>query len=111
MILIDTAVPSPGVYVFAEDQDWTQEDYLGCGKVGKRPVYNFWVAPLDGLGHYTIYGLCENSVTVPCACGLAEGCADAQRQRDKLLTSADVIPPDGSLVHALRREQDSLFPA
>lgn len=153
------ALPSPGVYVFAEAQDSTQAHYLDYGKLGKGPLYSFYVpyhltifevplsvarvvlfgdaaiAPLagpvvdvitaaktdlragqvlDGIGHYMTYGLCENSVTVRreglLPIGLAEGCALTRDVcRDEILTFGDVIPPDGSLVHALRHEQDSLF--
>ncbi|MHA7898749.1 MAG: NAD(P)H-dependent oxidoreductase [Henriciella sp.] len=37
------AAPSPGVYVFAEAQDATQAHYLNYGKLGKGPVYSFYV--------------------------------------------------------------------
>ncbi|MEL6726438.1 MAG: NAD(P)-dependent oxidoreductase [Pseudomonadota bacterium] len=37
------AAPSPGVYVFAEAQDPTQAHYLNYGKLGKGPVYSFYV--------------------------------------------------------------------
>lgn len=37
------AQPSPGVYVFAEAQDRTQAHYLDYGKLGKGPLYSFYV--------------------------------------------------------------------
>ena len=35
--------PSPGVYVFAEATDSTQAHYLDYGKLGKGPLYSFYV--------------------------------------------------------------------
>lgn len=35
--------PSPGVYVFAEATDATQAHYLDYGKLGKGPLYSFYV--------------------------------------------------------------------
>lgn len=35
--------PSPGVYVFAEATDRTQAHYLDYGKLGKGPLYSFYV--------------------------------------------------------------------
>ncbi|MFK7967333.1 MAG: NAD(P)H-dependent oxidoreductase [Burkholderiaceae bacterium] len=37
------ALPSPGVYVFAEVQNKEQEIYLDYGKLGKGPLYSFYV--------------------------------------------------------------------
>lgn len=37
------ALPSPGVYVFAEAQDKAQAHYLDYGKLGKGPLYSFYV--------------------------------------------------------------------
>jgi predicted homoserine dehydrogenase-like protein len=37
------AKPSPGVYVFAEVKDPGQEIYLDYGKLGKGPLYSFYV--------------------------------------------------------------------
>lgn len=37
------ALPSPGVYVFAEAQDRTQAHYLNYGKLGEGPLYSFYV--------------------------------------------------------------------
>lgn len=36
-------LPSPGVYVFAEARDTTQAHYLDYGKLGKGPLYSFYV--------------------------------------------------------------------
>lgn len=36
-------LPSPGVYVFAEARDRTQAHYLDYGKLGKGPLYSFYV--------------------------------------------------------------------
>jgi predicted homoserine dehydrogenase-like protein len=36
-------LPSPGVYVFAEAQDTTQAHYLDYGKLGRGPLYSFYV--------------------------------------------------------------------
>jgi predicted homoserine dehydrogenase-like protein len=69
---------------------------------------------LDGLGHYMTYGLCENHDVVRAdrllPIGLAEGSVVTRAiRRDEVLTTADVEPPSGSLVHSLRAEQDRLF--
>ncbi len=37
------ALPSPGVYVFAEAQDSIQAHYLRYGKLGEGPLYSFYV--------------------------------------------------------------------
>ena len=37
------AQPSPGVYVFAEALDETQAHYLAYGKLGRGPLYSFYV--------------------------------------------------------------------
>jgi predicted homoserine dehydrogenase-like protein len=37
------ARPSPGVFVFAEAQDRTQAHYLDYGKLGRGPLYSFYV--------------------------------------------------------------------
>ncbi|WP_333834495.1 NAD(P)H-dependent oxidoreductase [Rubrimonas sp.] len=37
------ALPSPGVYVFAEAHEKTQAHYLDYGKLGKGPLYSFYV--------------------------------------------------------------------
>lgn len=36
-------LPSPGVYVFAEAHEKTQRHYLDYGKLGKGPLYSFYV--------------------------------------------------------------------
>jgi predicted homoserine dehydrogenase-like protein len=70
---------------------------------------------LDGIGGYMTYGVGENYQTslterlLPM--GLAEGCRlKRDIPIDQVLTYDDVVPPAGSVVHALRREQDALFP-
>jgi predicted homoserine dehydrogenase-like protein len=37
------ALPSPGVYVFAESGDSIRDHYLHYGKLGKGPLYSFYV--------------------------------------------------------------------
>jgi len=37
------ALPSPGVYVFAEARDAQQRDHLRYGKLGEGPLYSFYV--------------------------------------------------------------------
>lgn len=37
------ALPSPGVYVFAEARDKMQAHYLNYGKLGEGPLYSFYV--------------------------------------------------------------------
>lgn len=153
------ASPSPGVYVFAAARDDTQKLYLEYGKLGKGPLYSFYVpyhltifevplsvaravefndaaiAPiggpvvdvvtaakidlekgqtLDGLGGYATYGLCENHATARAEgllpIGLAEGCVlDRDIAKDTLLRLDDVHYPSNTMVHELRREQDSVF--
>ena len=155
------ASPGPGVYVFAEAADETQALYLDYGKLGKGPLYSFYVpyhltvfevaasvarvalfddapiAPmggpvvdvvatakidsragevLDGLGEYMTYGQCESYVVTRAErllpMGLAEGCRLVRDvKKDQVLTYDDVELPEGTLVHALRAEQDALFPA
>jgi predicted homoserine dehydrogenase-like protein len=69
---------------------------------------------IDGLGHYMTYGLCENSDTVLMEnllpIGLAEGCKlKNDVPKDKVLTYADVMVPDGRLCDKLRNEQREYF--
>ena len=69
---------------------------------------------LDGLGWYKTYGLCENHDVVRqerlLPMGLAEGCTLRRAVRkDEIIGVDDVDPPSGSLVHALRAEQDQVF--
>jgi predicted homoserine dehydrogenase-like protein len=79
----------------------------------KRPLRQGEI--IDGLGGYMTYGIAENYDT---SCtegllpiGLAEGCRlKRDIPIDQVLTYEDVEPPTGSLVHALRREQEALFP-
>jgi len=70
---------------------------------------------IDGLGGYMTYGLAENHETVRrenlLPIGLAEGCRlKRDVPIDRVLTYDDVIVPQASIAHALRREQDRLFP-
>jgi predicted homoserine dehydrogenase-like protein len=70
---------------------------------------------LDGIGGYTVYGLCENHPEVRgeglLPMGLADGCVlKRDVARDEIITIEDVDPPGGRLAHALRAEQDALFP-
>jgi predicted homoserine dehydrogenase-like protein len=72
-------------------------------------------AVLDGLGHYLTYGQCEDYDVVRreglLPMGLAEGCRLRRGVvRDQVLTYDDVELPTGTAVHALRAEQDALFP-
>jgi len=69
---------------------------------------------LDGLGHYTTYGLCENARTVHAdrllPIGLAEGCRLKHPVlRDQVLTYDDVEVPSNRLCDTLRLEQDLTF--
>ncbi|MBI1340921.1 NAD(P)-dependent oxidoreductase [bacterium] len=69
---------------------------------------------LDGLGWYMTYGQCENHDVVRrdnlLPMGLAEGCRLIRDvAKDQVLTWADVTPPQSSLAHALRAEQDAMF--
>ncbi len=155
------AAPGPGVYVFAEASDDTQALYLDYGKLGKGPIYSFYVpyhltvfevpasvarvalfgdaaiAPLagpvvdvvatakrdcrageviDGLGEFMTYGQCESYAVTRAdrllPMGLAEGCRLLHDvKKDQVLTYDDVQLPEGTLVHALRAEQDARFPA
>jgi len=71
---------------------------------------------LDGLGYYMTYGQCENYDVVRSddllPMGLAEGCRLVRDVvKDQVLTYADVELPTNTSVHALRAEQDALYPA
>lgn len=81
--------------------------------MAKRPLRRG--ETLDGIGGYMTYGVAERHDETRrqnlLPMGLAEGCrlkcdlpADAAIRRD------DVEPPADSLIHALRAEQDCLFP-
>lgn len=69
---------------------------------------------LDGLGYYMTYGQCENYDVARAQnllpMGLAVGCKlKKDVKKDQALTWDDVIPPEGSLAHQLRAEQDALW--
>ncbi|MEM9377034.1 MAG: NAD(P)-dependent oxidoreductase [Pseudomonadota bacterium] len=69
---------------------------------------------LDGLGYYMTYGQCENYDLADrenlLPMGLAEGCVlKNDLKRDQVLTWNDVVPPNDSLAHDLRRQQDALL--
>lgn len=71
---------------------------------------------LDGIGHFTCYGLAENAdvcrrdALLPL--GLAEGCRlKRDVARDEVLTYADVELPKDRLADRLRSEQDACFGA
>jgi predicted homoserine dehydrogenase-like protein len=79
----------------------------------KRPLRRS--ETIDGIGGYMTYGVAENYPVsrrenlLPM--GLAEGCClKRDLPADQALTYDDVEPPADSVVHALRREQDLLFP-
>ncbi|MBB2971370.1 SAF domain-containing protein [Mesorhizobium sp. RMAD-H1] len=70
---------------------------------------------IDGIGGYMTYGVAENyeisrrEHLLPM--GLAEGCRlKRDVPVDQVLTYDDVEAPAGSVAHALRRQQDALFP-
>jgi predicted homoserine dehydrogenase-like protein len=70
---------------------------------------------IDGIGGYATYGLAEEYQTARrlnlLPIGLAESCQlKCDVPIDQVLSYADVEVPSGSLSHALRREQDALFP-
>lgn len=153
------AMPSPGVYVFAANEDPRQQSYLSYCKLGEGPLYSFYVpyhlmtleahlslarvvlfrdaaiAPLggqvvdviatakrdlkagetlDGIGGYTVYGLCENADVVEneklLPVGLAAGCRlKRDISKDKAIPRDAVTIPKDSLIHQLREEQDRHF--
>ncbi|YBV96775.1 SAF domain-containing protein [Phyllobacteriaceae bacterium JZ32] len=70
---------------------------------------------IDGIGGYMTYGVAENyeisrrEHLLPM--GLAEGCRlKRDLPVDQVLTYDDVEVPAGSVAHALRRQQNALFP-
>jgi predicted homoserine dehydrogenase-like protein len=69
---------------------------------------------LDGIGRYTLYGLCENSdITYRenlLPIGIAEGCIlKHDIPKDQVLTYDDIILPEGRLIDKLRSEQNEYF--
>jgi predicted homoserine dehydrogenase-like protein len=69
---------------------------------------------LDGIGKYTLYGLCENSDTTYreklLPIGIADGCIlKHDVPKDRVLTYNDIILPEGRLVDKLRQEQTDYF--
>ena len=69
---------------------------------------------LDGMGHYTTYGLCETAEATRAdrllPIGVAEGCTLRRDvAMDEVLTYDDIALPDGRLVDRLRAEQDTVF--
>jgi len=69
---------------------------------------------LDGMGHYTTYGLCENADVTRrdrlLPIGVAEGCTLRRDvAMDEVLTYDDVALPAGRLVDRLRAEQETMF--
>ena len=86
---------------------------LDIAAAAKRPLRQG--ETIDGIGGYMTYGVAENydesrrQDLLPM--GLAEGCRlKRDLSTDRVLTYDDVEPPAESVVHALRREQDRLFP-
>lgn len=70
---------------------------------------------LDGIGGYMTYGVAERHQETRRQNLLPMGLAEGSRLKrdlpaDQVLTCDDVELPAGSVVHALRREQDALFP-
>lgn len=75
-------LPSPGVYVFAEAQDKAQAHYLDYGKLGKGPLYSFYVPY-----HLTVFEvpisvarvvLCADTVIAPRAGPMVDVVATAK---------------------------------
>lgn len=71
---------------------------------------------IDGIGHYMIYGVCENadiaSAEKLLPLGVAEGCVlKRDINKDQALTYDDVEIPPGRLIDQLRREQAEHFNA
>ncbi|GGE32083.1 NAD(P)-dependent oxidoreductase [Agaricicola taiwanensis] len=97
--------------VIIAPKDGPSVDVVACAKVDLKAG-----DVVDGIGGYSTYGVGENYEVsrterlLPM--GLAEGCRlKRDVSRDQALTYDDVEPPHGSMVHALRAEQDALFPA
>lgn len=69
---------------------------------------------LDGIGRYTVYGLCENADIAQnenlLPIGVAEGCIlKCSIAKDEVLTYDDIILPEGRLIDRLRKEQEKYF--
>jgi predicted homoserine dehydrogenase-like protein len=69
---------------------------------------------LDGIGHYMLYGLCENEFTARkenlLPIGLSEGCVLTRDiKKDAVLTFSDVVLPEGRLSDKLWNEQMQYF--
>jgi predicted homoserine dehydrogenase-like protein len=69
---------------------------------------------LDGIGHYMVYGQCENADVTSRARYLPIGVAERCRMvrdvaKDVVLTYDDVEVPSGRLVDKLRAEQEASF--
>ncbi|HMA15737.1 MAG: NAD(P)H-dependent oxidoreductase [Bacteroidota bacterium] len=81
--------------------------------MAKRPLRRG--ETLDGIGGYMTYGVAERHDETRrqnlLPMGLAEGCRlKRDLPADAAITRDDVEPPAESVVHALRAEQDRLFP-
>ena len=69
---------------------------------------------LDGIGRYTLYGLCENADVVAeknfLPIGVAEDCVlKRDVAKDEILTYDDVILPENRVIDRLRKEQEEYF--
>jgi predicted homoserine dehydrogenase-like protein len=69
---------------------------------------------IDGIGHYMVYGLCENADITRkerlLPIGVSEGCILKNNiAKDKVITYEDVILPEGRLVDKLRKEQENIL--
>jgi predicted homoserine dehydrogenase-like protein len=69
---------------------------------------------IDGIGRYTVYGLCENADTTKkenlLPIGVAEACIlKRDIKKDEVLTYDDVILPEGRIIDRLRKEQAEYF--
>jgi len=69
---------------------------------------------IDGIGRYTVYGLCENADITKSEnllpIGVAESCIlKRDIAKDEVLTYDDVIVPGGRIIDRLRKEQADYF--
>ena len=69
---------------------------------------------VDGIGRYSVYGLCENADTTKkenlLPIGVAESCIlKRDIAKDQVLTYDDVIVPTGRIIDRLRKEQAEHF--